>query len=126
MSSSVGKSEANASVENGETATEVCSRTISNGLVFDELEIGKQDGKVASSGRKVTVHYTGRLKEQGQVFCSTVEKVHFKFRLGKDAAIDGLYLGIDGVQAGGKRSKGDDGVPPSACMAIEVELLRVR
>ncbi|KAK9723483.1 hypothetical protein RND81_05G001600 [Saponaria officinalis] len=139
-SSSVGKNEANASVENGGTTTDVCSRTISGGLVIDELEIGKQDGKVASSGRKVTIHYTGRLKEQGQIFCSTVGESPLKFRLGKDAkdaAIDGLHLGIDGMRAGGKRrllippelgygSKGGDGVPPNAWLVIEVELLRVR
>ncbi|KAK9705126.1 hypothetical protein RND81_07G034800 [Saponaria officinalis] len=136
-SSSVGKNEANASVENGGTTTEVCSKTISGGLVIEELEIGEQDGKVASSGRKVTVHYTGRLKDQGQVFCTTVGKSPLKFRLGKDAAIDGLHLGIDGMRAGSKRrllippelgygSKGSDGVPPNAWLVMEVEFLRVR
>ncbi|KAL9244021.1 hypothetical protein vseg_017838 [Gypsophila vaccaria] len=136
-SSNVGKNEANDSVENGGTTTKGCSTTTTGGLVIEELEIGEQDGKVASSGRKVTVHYTGRVKEQGLVFYSTVGKSPLKFRLGKDAALDGLHLGIDGMRAGGKRrllvppelgygSKGGDGVPPNAWLIMEIELLRVR
>ncbi|KAH9618704.1 hypothetical protein KSS87_006401 [Heliosperma pusillum] len=132
--SSVTKGEVDASVENGGKTTDV------GGLVIEEIETGEQDGKVASSGRKashnVTVHYTGRLKKKGRVFCSTVGKSPLKFRLGKDTALDGLHLGIDGMRVGGKRrllvppelgygSEGSDGVPPNAWLVMDVELIKV-
>ncbi|XP_074315947.1 peptidyl-prolyl cis-trans isomerase FKBP43-like [Silene latifolia] len=133
--SNVTKGEADALVENGGKTTDV------SGLVIEEIETGEQDGKIASSGRKishnVTVHYTGTLKEQGRVFCSTVGKKPLKFRLGKDTVLVGLHLGIDGMRVGGKRrllippelgygSEGSDGVPPNAWLVMDVELLRVR
>ncbi|XP_074317699.1 peptidyl-prolyl cis-trans isomerase FKBP43 [Silene latifolia] len=136
MPSNMGDNEANGLPENLETS-DLCTRTIFGGLVVEELKIGEQDGKIASSGRKVTVHYTGRLKEQGQVFDSTVGKSPLKFRLGKDDALDGLHLGIDGMRVGGKRrlvippelgfgSKGANDVPPNAWLVMDVELLKVR
>ncbi|KAJ0047670.1 hypothetical protein Pint_16579 [Pistacia integerrima] len=57
-------------------------RTLSNGVVIEELEKGQLDGKVATSGKKISVLYTGKLKENGQVFDSNLDGTPFKFRLG--------------------------------------------
>ncbi|KAK4431580.1 Peptidyl-prolyl cis-trans isomerase FKBP53 [Sesamum alatum] len=39
-------------------------RTFPNGLVIEELVMGKPDGKRASPGKKVSVHYIGKLKKK--------------------------------------------------------------
>ncbi|KAA8520516.1 hypothetical protein F0562_014772 [Nyssa sinensis] len=58
------------------------ARTLSNGLIIEELEMGKPDGKVAALGKKVKVSYIAKLRENGQVFDSNIGKVPFRFRLG--------------------------------------------
>uniref|UniRef100_A0A7C9A8P3 peptidylprolyl isomerase n=1 Tax=Opuntia streptacantha TaxID=393608 RepID=A0A7C9A8P3_OPUST len=133
----LGDSETDHSMKRRETETDHITRTLSGGLVIEELDIGKPDGKVATSGTKVTIHYTGKLKEGGRVFDSTVGKDPLKFRLGKGHALDGLDIGIEGMQVGGKRrliippplgfgNEGSERVPPKSWLIMEVELLKVR
>ncbi|KNA15877.1 hypothetical protein SOVF_094260 [Spinacia oleracea] len=113
------------------------TKTISGGLIIKELEAGKEDGKVASSGKKVTIHYTGRLKKGSQIFDSTAGKKPLKFRLGEGCVMGGLDLGVEGMKVGGKRrlqippelgygSEGTNLVPPNSWLTMDVELLRVR
>lgn len=110
---------------------------ISDGLIAEELKTGEKDGKVAALGKKVTIHYTGSLKEGGQIFDSTAGKDPLKFRLGKGLVMDGLDQGIEGMQVGGKRrlqispalgygSEGSSRVPPNSWLIMDVELLKVR
>ncbi|XP_021839062.2 peptidyl-prolyl cis-trans isomerase FKBP43-like [Spinacia oleracea] len=117
-------------------ALSTTTRTISGGLIVEELGAGVKDGKVASLGKKVTVHYTGRLKEGSQIFYSTAGKDPLKFRLGKGRVMDGLDRGIEGMQVGGKRrlqippglgygSEGMSLVPPNSWLIVDVELVRV-
>ncbi|XP_057543757.1 peptidyl-prolyl cis-trans isomerase FKBP43-like [Amaranthus tricolor] len=119
-----------------DSLTETNGRTLSSGLIVEELEAGEIDGKVASSGKKVTIHYTGRLKDGGQIFDSSNGKDPLKFRLGKGRVMDGLDLGIIGMRVGGKRrlqippelgfgSEGSSRVSPNSWLIMEVELLRV-
>ncbi|KAL6565851.1 hypothetical protein OROHE_004906 [Orobanche hederae] len=57
-------------------------RTLSNGLVIEEVAEGPPDGKVATLGKKVKVYYTAMLKENGHVVDTNVGKTACKFRLG--------------------------------------------
>lgn len=133
---SVSKNETDSMTETGGNID--CSkRTSSSGLIIEDLEVGEEGGKVASSGKKVTIHYTGRLKKGGQIFDSTAGKDPLKVRLGKGRVMDGLDFGIEGMRVGGKRrlqippalgfgSEGSTRVPPNSWLIMDVELLRVR
>ncbi|XP_059624334.1 peptidyl-prolyl cis-trans isomerase FKBP43-like isoform X2 [Cornus florida] len=79
------------------------TRTFSNGLIIEELEMGKLDGKMAAPGKKVKVHYLGKLRENGKVIDSNIGKAPYKFRLGAKKVIDGWNVGLDGMRVGEKR-----------------------
>nr|XP_011469128.1 PREDICTED: peptidyl-prolyl cis-trans isomerase FKBP43 isoform X2 [Fragaria vesca subsp. vesca] len=112
-------------------------RTFPSGLHIEELEAGEPDGKVATSGKKITVHYVGKLKENGGVVELRDGSAPSKFRLGRGRVIEGLDAGIDGMRVGGKRrlvippsmtygSKGDGkNIPPNSWLVYDVELLKV-
>jgi len=53
-------------------------RTFANGLVIEELAMGKPDGKRATKGKQIHVKYIGKLKD-GTIFDSTVGKRPFFF-----------------------------------------------
>lgn len=57
-------------------------RSFPNGLQVEEVKLGDPAGKQAKNGKKVVMHYTGKLKG-GKVFDSTVGKRPFEFRLGE-------------------------------------------
>ncbi|WRX19393.1 FKBP-type peptidyl-prolyl cis-trans isomerase domain - like 10, partial [Theobroma cacao] len=71
-------------------------RTFPNGLVIEELAMGKPDGKRASRGKQVSVHYIGKLKKNGKIFDSNVGRAPFKFRLGIGEVIKGWDVGVEG------------------------------
>ncbi|KAI3449132.1 hypothetical protein Pfo_005797 [Paulownia fortunei] len=114
------------------------NRTLSNGLIIEEVANGPPDGKVAAPGKKVKIYYTAMLKENGHIFDSNVGKTAYKFRLGDKGIIDGWNLGIDGMHVGGKRrliippSIGfgkhgvGENVPPNSWLVYDVELVGVR
>ncbi|GAB2209908.1 hypothetical protein Droror1_Dr00027135 [Drosera rotundifolia] len=109
-----------------------------NGLVIKDLVVGEADQEVASSGKKVTIQYSIKLKDGGRIVRSSVESASHKFRLGKGRAMEGLDLGINGMQVGGRRrlvippalgfgsEDNDLGVPPNSWLVIDVDLIRVR
>ncbi|GAB4851978.1 hypothetical protein Ancab_016169 [Ancistrocladus abbreviatus] len=110
--------------------------SFSNGLVIEELEMGKADGKVASSGKKVTVHSTLKFKVGVKEVWSRNKSGPMKFRLGNGQVIAGLVIGVDGMRVGGRRrllippalgygSAGSDDVPPNSWLIMDVELIRV-
>ncbi|KAI3444685.1 hypothetical protein Pfo_001350 [Paulownia fortunei] len=119
-------------------AVPIQKRTLSNGLIIEELASGPPDGKVAALGKKVKIYYTAMLKESGHVFDSNVGKTAFKFRLGDEEFIDGWNVGIDGMRVGDKRrliippSMGfgnhgmGENVPPNSWLVYDVELVGVR
>lgn len=114
------------------------ARTLSNGLVIEELEMGKRDGKIAALGKKVKVHYIGKLRENGQIFDSNIGKTPLKFRLGAEDVIEGWNMGLNGMQVGDKRrltippsmgygSQGaGENIPPNSWLVYEVELVGIR
>lgn len=109
----------------------------------EKLRIGILQ-KVANCERKtqagdvIHVHYTGRLKESGQVFDSSLNRgIPFEFPLGKGHVIKGWDQGMLGMCVGEKRkltippelgygSQGAGGViPPGATLVFTTELIAI-
>src|SRR5579872_2639309 len=75
--------------------------TTSSGLQYWDIKAGS--GETATSGAKVTVHYTGWL-ENGKKFDSSVDRGQpFPFALGAGHVIKGWDEGVAGMKVGGKR-----------------------
>ncbi|KAK2979643.1 hypothetical protein RJ640_023571 [Escallonia rubra] len=71
------------------------SSTLSSGLIIEVLELGNCDGKFASPGKKVKLHYICKLKENGRVIDSNIGKAPYKFRLGDEKVPEGWNVGVD-------------------------------
>jgi FKBP-type peptidyl-prolyl cis-trans isomerase len=105
------------------------------GVEYKVLKEG--DGLEAEKGDRVTVHYTGKLTENGFQFDSSVGKEPFVFGLGFGDVIRGWDEGVAGMKEGEKRmlyipsrlGYGPGGmppvIPPNADLTFEVELLKV-
>jgi FKBP-type peptidyl-prolyl cis-trans isomerase FkpA len=102
-------------------------------------------GTAATSGKEVSVHYTGWLYDpkapdhHGTKFDSSHDrKEPFSFKLGARQVISGWDMGVSGMKVGGKRtliipsdlgygSRGAGGtIPPNATLVFDVELLGVK
>ena len=104
-------------------------------LKMEDVAVGK--GTEAVAGKKVTVHYTGKLTD-GKQFDSSVGKDPFTFTLGAGEVIAGWDKGVAGMKIGGKRkltipsdlAYGTTGagsiIPPNATLVFDVELLKVQ
>lgn len=104
-------------------------------LKIEEVTVG--NGATAVNGKKVTVHYTGKLTD-GTKFDSSLDRNSpFSFPLGAGMVIQGWEKGVAGMKVGGKRkliipssmgygAAGAGGViPPNATLLFDVELLKV-
>lgn len=109
--------------------------TTPSGLSYTDLVPG--NGAAPTSGKNVTVHYTGWLVD-GKKFDSSVDRGQpFVFRIGAGEVIPGWDEGVMSMKVGGKRklvipaelgygAGGAGGViPPNATLIFEVELLDV-
>jgi FKBP-type peptidyl-prolyl cis-trans isomerase len=102
-------------------------------------------GTTATSGKQVSVHYTGWLYDpkatdkHGKKFDSSRDRGEpFSFKLGARQVISGWDQGVAGMKVGGSRtlvipsdlaygSRGAPGaIPPNATLVFDVELLDVR
>ncbi len=108
-----------------------------SGIYYIEKVKGK--GALASSGKKVKVHYTGKLLN-GKVFDSSLERkpsTPFEFTIGKGEVIPGWDEGISMMSAGGKatliipskmgygeRGAGAD-IPAYSPLVFDVELISI-
>ncbi|CAA7060236.1 unnamed protein product [Microthlaspi erraticum] len=113
-------------------------RTYPNGLIVEELRMGRPDGKKAAPGKTVSVRYIGKLQKNGKIFDSNIGKAPFKFRLGVGQVIKGWDVGVTGMRVGDKRKltippsmgygAGGAGsqIPPNAWLTFDVELIDVR
>lgn len=112
-------------------------KTTPSGLSYEDIKVG--EGASPKQGQKVTVHYTGWLKQNDQKFDSSVDRGEaFSFILGKGQVIPGWDEGVATMKVGGKRKliipsdlaygpNGANGViPPNATLVFEVELLGVK
>lgn len=107
--------------------------TLPNGLMYVEVEAGS--GAKPVQGKKVKVHYTGKLLD-GTIFDSSLDKGQpFEFTLGTGAVIEGWDQGIALMNEGGKamliipsklaykdRGAGDR-IPPFSPLTFDVELI---
>ena len=113
---------------------------LANGLKYTDTKVGT--GDEATRGKRVTVHYTGWLYnngEKGKKFDSSVDRGEpFTFSLGGGEVIPGWDQGVAGMKVGGKRTliipanlaygaRGAGGViPPNATLLFDVELVDVQ
>src|SRR5271166_2122904 len=111
-----------------------------DGLKYTDTKTG--DGATATSGNKVSVHYTGWLSKdgaKGKKFDSSVDRGQpFQFTLGAHQVIAGWDEGVAGMKVGGARTltippelgygaRGAGGaIPPNATLIFDVELLQVQ
>ena len=104
-------------------------------LKIEDLVVG--DGKEATKGSTVSVHYTGTLTD-GKKFDSSLDRGKpFGFQIGAGRVIQGWEQGVAGMKVGGKRKLtippelgyGARGFPPvipaNATLVFEIELLGV-
>ena len=110
-----------------------------SGLKYTDSKVGA--GAAATTGHKVSVHYTGWLDnngEKGRKFDSSLDRGEpFSFTLGRQQVIKGWDEGVAGMRVGGKRTliipselgygaRGAGGViPANATLIFDVELLKV-
>lgn len=111
-------------------------RVLESGLKYATLKAGQPNGEVAKAGRRVEVHYVGRLAD-GEVFDSSRQRnATYPFTMGTGAVIKGWEFGLSGMKVGELRrlvippalaygEKGNSGIPPNATLTFEVELLKV-
>ena len=105
-------------------------------LISEDLVVGT--GAAATSGQKVTVHYTGWLTN-GTKFDSSVDRGQpFQFTIGQGEVIKGWDEGVASMRIGGKRKLvvppklgyGSRGfppvIPPNSVLVFEVQLLGVQ
>ncbi|MGJ9420591.1 FKBP-type peptidyl-prolyl cis-trans isomerase [Massilia sp. CMS3.1] len=116
----------------------------SQGPVFQRIDTVQGSGTLASSGRTLTVNYTGWLYDatkadfKGAQFDTSIGRTPFTFRLGTGQVIAGWDQGLLGMQAGGKRTliipaslaygRAGSGttIPPDAPLIFEVDLISVQ
>jgi FKBP-type peptidyl-prolyl cis-trans isomerase len=92
---------------------------------------------VATSGKRLNIHYTGTLAD-GKVFDSSeTRKAPLSFVLGTGQVIPGWEKGVEGMKVGERRrltipanlAYGEKGIgniiPPNATLIFEIELLSV-
>ncbi|MBX9977334.1 MAG: FKBP-type peptidyl-prolyl cis-trans isomerase [Alphaproteobacteria bacterium] len=97
----------------------------------------KGEGAEATAGKRVSVHYEGRLTD-GTVFDSSFKRGEpIEFKLGVGQVIAGWDKGLEGLKVGGKRTLtippemgyGARGagaaIPPNATLVFDVELVAV-
>ena len=123
---------------------ERATTTQAQGPAFQRIDTVEGSGTLATSGRTLTVNYTGWLYDaskadfKGAQFDTSIGKTPFTFRLGAGQVITGWDQGLLGMRAGGKRtliipaslaygrSGSGTAIPPDAPLLFEVELISVQ
>lgn len=110
--------------------------TTKTGLQYTDMKVGM--GAEAATGKRIAVHYTGWLYEngkRGKQFDSSRGNSPYPLTLGAKQVIDGWDEGIVGMKVGGIReliippalAYGKAGypgyIPPDATLIFEVELM---
>jgi peptidylprolyl isomerase len=106
---------------------------------LEVTEITEGDGKEASAGNTVSVHYVGVAHSTGEEFDASYNRgAPLDFRLGVGQVISGWDQGVQGMKVGGRRQLvipphlgyGDRGaggvIAPGETLIFVVDLLDVR
>jgi FKBP-type peptidyl-prolyl cis-trans isomerase len=105
-----------------------------SGLSYEDKKVGT--GPAATSGKTVSVHYTGWLPDGTKFDSSRDRNEPFDFPLGAGHVIAGWDEGVAGMKVGGRRllvippnlgygPAGTGPIPPNATLVFDVELLGV-
>jgi len=104
-------------------------------LLTEDVVVG--DGRAASPGNHVTVHYVGVSYDNGQQFDSSWDRgAPFDFPLGAGRVIKGWDFGVTGMREGGRRTlvippslgygeRGMGPIAPNATLVFVVDLVKV-
>jgi len=117
-------------------ATAPTTQTATTEPKIESTDIVVGTGAEAVSGKDITVHYTGTLKD-GTKFDSSVGREPFNFKLGAGLVIKGWDIGVAGMKVGGKRKlvippelaygeRAVGPIPANSTLNFEVELLNVK
>ena len=111
-------------------------RRLEGGLLVRDIIIGS--GSVAKSGKKVSIHYEGKLTDTDKVFDRNQSRTNpLSFRVGTGQVIKGLERGMEGMRVGGERvltipatlgygAKGSGNViPKNASLTFTVKLISI-
>jgi len=111
-------------------------RRLPGGLLISDMILGT--GPPVKPGKRISLHYTGSLRSNGNVFDKNNSKQHpLVFRQGTGEVIRGLERGLEGMKVGGERvitipsklgygrkGSGVD-IPPDSDLVFEVKVLKV-
>lgn len=119
------------------TRNNINAKPTASGLYI--IHTQKGTGAPAEAGKTVSVHYTGRLLLNDEVFDSSIQRNQpFEFVLGEGKVIPGWEEGIATMNEGGKATfiipsklgYGEQGaypvIPPYCTLIFDVELLSVK
>ena len=112
---------------------------------FSKIDVKVGMGKEATSGKMVSVHYTGWLFDElaidnkGEKFDSSRDRPgNFTFPLGAGRVIKGWDQGVQGMKVGGRRTLiipssmgygkrgAGNAIPPNATLVFDVELMEIQ
>lgn len=117
-----------------EKKAKIETKTLSSGVQITDTKVG--DGARAKSGKRISMHYVGKLTSNGKQFDATKGKP-FDFALGRGQVIKGFDLGVDGMQVGGERrivipanmaygKKALPGIPANSSLTFDIKLVNVK
>lgn len=104
-------------------------------LITDDVVVG--EGKAASPGDHVTMHYVGVSHSTGKQFDSSWDRgTPFDFPLGAGSVIKGWDFGVPGMREGGRRTlvippvlgygeRGIGPIAPNETLVFVVDLVKV-
>ncbi|XP_015165521.1 uncharacterized protein [Solanum tuberosum] len=82
-----------------ESATSSQMHTLPDGLTVEVMVKGKVDGKVASPGKQIKIHFIAKLRDTGCTVGSTIGATPHQFCLGYEKVLKGLNIGIEALGA---------------------------
>ena len=112
---------------------------------YSQTDLRAGTGAEATSGKRLTVNYTGWLydptqpEQKGRQFDTSVGRQPFAFTLGAGQVIRGWDQGVAGMKVGGQRrlvippelaygsaGAGGGAIPPNATLVFDIELVDVQ
>lgn len=86
--------------EQAKKQAKVETKTLPSGVQITDTKVG--DGPRAKNGKRISMHYVGKLTSNNKQFDATKGKP-FDFALGRGEVIKGFDIGVEGMQVNGER-----------------------